>query len=60
MRGGRGGRPRACRLLPWRSRCRGRRPPGGGVGSVCLRWGMFASSRAVLPAVGEMEPDREA
>lgn len=56
MRGGRGGRPRACRLLPWRSRCRGRRPPGGGVGSGCLSWGVFASSRAVVAAVGEMEP----
>lgn len=55
MRGGRGGRPRACRLLPWRSRCRGRRPPGGGVGSSGSGWGMFASSGVVVAAVGEME-----
>lgn len=64
--GGGAGGPRACRLLPGRSRCpragpAARRGAEGGVrwGGVCV-WGvLFANTRGAVAAVGEMEPGRE-
>lgn len=58
--GGGAGGPRACRLLPGRSRCplAGQAARRGAEGGV--RWGvLLANTRGAVAAVGEVEPGRE-